>query len=228
VTRSQPIDLLVFGAHPPSLRGFRPHLGDALDGEIRGLRVSAKAVGVGMAAAGSSAAKRIFRLQPRAVLLVGTCGVYPGLPEYQPYDILIPTRMQLVDHTVISGLASFPGPMQTTVPTNAPLVAGLQAGGPRVRAVPVACTLAETTDDNLAQSVPDRTGCHAECLEGAAVAHACALAEIPFAASLGITHVVGSYGHEDWRKFERQASITAAEIIVNWIHTGAQGLPHRR
>ena len=41
----RPVDLLVFGAHPGALRGLRQHLGERLDGSIRGYRVTAKTVG---------------------------------------------------------------------------------------------------------------------------------------------------------------------------------------
>ena len=224
--RDEPIDILVLGAHPPALRGLRAHIGDGLNGTIRGLKVTAKAVGVGMAAAGGSAAKRIFQLNPRAVVLLGTCGVYPGLPEYQPHDTLIAERFKLIDHSVAGGHSTFPGPMQTEVSTNTPMVAGLRSHGPRVKVVPVACPLSNTVDDELASQAPAVHGCHAECLEGVAIALAAGLAEAPFTAILGVTHVIGSYGEKDWRKFERQSSIAAAEILVNWIHTGAQGLPH--
>lgn len=227
MSSTTPVDLLVLAAHPPELRGFRPELGDSLTGTIEGLHVVTKTVGVGMGVAGGSAAKRIFQLEPRAVVLVGTCGVYPGIPDYRPYDIILGSKFQLVDQAEIAGLASFPDPMQTELPANAPLTAGLAAHAPRGRVVPLGSPLAPTRDDAMAAAVPQRTGCHAETLEAFSIAHACLLGQVPFAAVLGVTHVAGSTAMTDFRQFERQASIAAAEVILRWLHHGAQGLPHR-
>ena len=43
---------------------------------------------------------------------------------------------------------------------------------------------------------------------------------------LGATHMVGSKAREDWAQFERQSTITAAEVVATWVVNGAQGLPH--
>lgn len=224
----QRVDVLVVGAHGPDLRGLRHHLGERLDGNIGGLHVTGKTVGVGMAVAGASAAKRVFQLRPRAVVQLATCGIYPGLSDYQPYDVLVASRLRLVDHAVLAGQARWPEPMQEERQPHAMLAAGLAATGGRSHRAAIACTLSITTDDDLAASMPGRTGCHAENLEGFAIAHACHLAEVPFASVLAATHVVGPGAREDWQKFERQATLAAAEVLVRWISNGAQGLPHGR
>ena len=58
------------------------------------------------------------------------------------------------------------------------------------------------------------------------MAHACQQAQIPFAGALGVTHVCGSVGRADYRRFERQSQMAAGQVVVNWLHAGAQGLPH--
>ena len=219
-------DLLVVAAHAPEMAGLRPYLSDQLVGAIRGLAVRGKAVGLGVASAGPGTARGILALQPRAVLLVGSCGVYPGLAQYRPHDVIVSQRIQLVSHAVNAGKSEFPGPMQTQLECDALLAAGLAAAGGRVFLAPVASTLARTTDDALAASIHPATGCEAENLEAFAVGQACRAADVPFAAVLGVSNIVGSTGHHDWMQFQRAAVNAAAEALVTWVQRGAQGLPH--
>lgn len=224
----QAIDLLVLAAHPPELRGMRNELGDSLYGIVNGLRVVAKSVGVGMPVAGPSAMRRIVQLEPRAVVLVGTCGVYPGLPDYHPHDIVITQKVKLVDHGVMTGLSAFPEPMQTEALVNGPLTAGIAASSPRSRVVPVGSPLSTTREDSVAAAITQQTHAHVESLEAFSVAHACQIAQVPFAAVFAVSHVCGSTALTDWPRFERQASLDAADVIVRWLRNGAQGLPHRQ
>lgn len=219
-------DLLIVAAHSPELAGLRPWLSDRLIGRIRGLAVRAKAVGMGMAAAGPATARGILAVHPRAVLLIGSCGVYPNLPHYQPFDVIVSSQVHLVSHSVHSGKSAFPEPMQTRVEGSQLMAAGLAAGNSRVFTAPIACTLGHTVDDATAASVYPATGCEAENLEAFAVGQACKAAEVPFVAVLGVANIVGSTGAQDWRQFQRKAVSAAAEVIVAWIQRGAQGLPH--
>lgn len=143
-------DLLVVAAHAPEMAGLRPYLSDQLVGTVRGLTVRGKAVGIGMAAAGPATARGIIALNPRAVLLVGSCGVYPNLPQYRPHDVIVSERVQLVSHAVNAGKSEFPGPMQTQLECNSLLAAGLASAGGRVFTAPVGCTMASTVDDAFA------------------------------------------------------------------------------
>jgi nucleoside phosphorylase len=220
------LDVLVVGASGPDLRGFRNALGERLDGYVRGLHVCGKLVGLGMAVAGPSTAKRVFQLWPRAVIHVGTCGIYPGQDGYRPYDVLVAGRHRLVDHAVLAGRAAFPEPLQTEMATDPMLCSGLGMSGPRVFTGQLATTLAETIDDTLAASILGTTGSQAENREAFAIGHACALAQIPFTSVLGVTHIVGARGRDDWRQFERQATIAAAEVVITWLTNGAPGLRH--
>lgn len=219
-------DLLIVASHAPDLAGMRPHLGDRLTGIVGALRVRSKIVGVGSAIAAAAVARGILAVQPRAVVMIGTCGVYPNLPQYRPHDVVVPTRASLVDHAVLASRASFPDPMQTAVPTHALISAALQRCHPRGHLGPVASPLAQTTDDALATGVPAATGCETENLEAFGIAAACRAAETPFAAVLGVSHIVGSTGRHDWSQFQRDAVNHAASALVAWMHNGAQGLPH--
>lgn len=228
MTSTQPraADLLIVAAHAPEMAGLRAYLSDQLIGTIRGLTVRGKAVGIGMATAGPGTARGIIALSPRAVLLVGSCGIYPNLPQYRPHDVIVSTRVQLVSHAVNAGKSEFPEPMQTKLECNPLLAAGLSASGGRVFGAPVACTMARTVDDAFAASIHPATGCEAENLEAFAVGQACKSADVPFAAVLGVSNIVGSTGKHDWMQFQRAAVNAAAEAIVTWVQRGAQGLPH--
>ena len=219
-------DILVVAPHAPDLAGMRAYLGERLEGHVRGLRIRAKVVGVGMTVAGSSTARGILAVQPRAVVMVGACGVYPNLSQYRPHDVVVATRVQVVDHAVLLGRSAFPEPMQTSMETHPVLAAGLAAGRPRTYAAAVASTLAVTIDDQLAAAVYPATGCEAENGEAFAVAAACRASDVPFAAVLGVTNIVGSTGRQDWAQFQREAVTQAANALATWVHNGAQGLPH--
>ena len=223
-----PVDVLVLAAHAPEFVGLRPHIGDALHGPVGELFVVGKTIGVGLAVAGASTATRIQQLRPRAVIVLGSCGIYPCGVAYRPLDIVVPNRLHLFDPSVAAGKAAFPEPMQTVIDPDPALTAGLlQSAQPGGHAAPVATTMAITTDDAVARAVHPATGIEAENLELFPIALACKAAELPFAAVLGVTNMVGSQGRHDWRQFQRDAAIAAAEVLVSWLRGGAPGLPDR-
>ena len=220
-------DLLILAAHPPDLAGLRGTLGESISGALRGLQISGKTTGIGLVYAAIGAAQRIRQYSPRAIVFIGTCGVYPGLPQYRPNDVVISTRVQLLDHAVIAGKSAFQEPMQTALDSHPALVAAMSNAGPRVHRSGVASPLATTIDDALAGNVPHVQNCQVESLEAFSVATACHAEQIPFVAVLGVTHVVGGNARDDWRNFQRSAVTAAAEAVLAWVHTGAPGLPHR-
>lgn len=220
-----PVDVLVLAAHAPEFVGLRAHIGDALNGSVAGMFVVAKTVGVGLAVAGAAAARRIQQLTPRAVVVLGSCGIYPSQGAYRPLDIVVPNRLHLFDPSVAAGKAAFPEPMQTMIEPDGALSAALvQAVEGRAHAVPVATTMAITTDDAIARAVHPATGFEAENLELFPIALACHAADVPFGAVLGVTNMVGSTGRTDWRQYQRDAAVAAAEVLVSWLRRGAPGL----
>lgn len=223
-----PVDVLVLAAHAPEFIGLRPHIGDALHGTIGGLYVVAKTVGVGLAVAGAAAAMRIQQRCPRAVVVIGSCGIYPCEHAYQPLDIIVPSSLSLFDPSVAAGKAAFPEPMQTVIEPDKALTTGLlKAVEQRGRSAKVATTMAITTDDAIARLVYGATGLEGENLELFPIALACRAADVPFAAVLSVTNMVGSTGRTDWRKFQRDAAIASAEVVVSWMRKGAEGAPAR-
>jgi nucleoside phosphorylase len=221
-----PVDVLVLAAHAPEFVGLRPHIGDSLNGNVGRLMVVAKTVGVGLAVAGAATANRIHQLLPRAVVLLGSCGIYPCPTAYQPLDIVVPNKLSLFDPAVSAGKAAFPDPMQTVLDPDPQLSAGLlQAVTVRGHSANVGTTMSITTDDAIARAVYPATGIEAENLELFPIALACRAADVPFGAVLGVTNMVGSKGRQDWRQYQRDAAIAAAEVIVSWLRKGAPGLP---
>ncbi len=63
-------------AHLPELEGLRKVLGAGLRGQVGALRVAARAVGIGMCASAAGTMAALTEFAPRAVVQVGTCGVY--------------------------------------------------------------------------------------------------------------------------------------------------------
>lgn len=219
------VDILLIASHAPDLAGARAFLGDSLDAVVRNLRVRAVTVGLGITAAAAATARALARSRPRAVVMIGTAGVYPGL-QYRPFDVLIPARCVLMDPSVLEGRASYPEPMSTVVECHPVLASALQQGHSRAFVTAVASPLAQTIDDGLANSIRMALGCEAENLELYAVAAACRAADIPIVAALGISNMVGSTGKNDWRLYQRDAVVSAANAVATWLGNGAHGIPH--
>lgn len=220
-------DLLILAAHAPELLGLRASLGTTLAGVVDGLRVVCATVGVGLPAAAGGTMRHVRDARPRAVILLGSCGLYPRRSEWQPLQPLIPKTIQLVDATVLADKAAFPAPMQLQLEPDASLSNGLAQSDAGALRGPVATTLGITTDDPLANRLARKSGCCAENLEAFSVALACAARDLPFAAVLVTTNVVGSSGREQWQKNQRKAAERGARVILEWIARGARGLPKR-
>ncbi len=223
---TEKVDVLVVAAHAPDLAGMRAALGENLNAHIRGLFVCGKAIGIGAPMAAVGMTGRIKQLAPRAVVMIGTCAVYPGQSNYRPNDVVIANRFTLVDPNALAQRSAFPAPMQTNLEAPAMMCQGIALVGNGARIAPVATTLASTIDDALAGQLLPATGCEAENLEAYSIALACSSLQVPFACVLGVSNVAGSRASEDWRQFHRSAVTAAADVVTNWVHNGAPGLPH--
>jgi len=220
-------DLLILAAYAPELVGLRAALGPTLAGVIDGLRIVCATVGVGMPAAGSGTMRHVRDARPRAVLLLGSCGLYPRRTEFRPLLPVIPKGVRLVDPSVLVDKAAFPAPMQLLIEPDAALGDALAQTDPSALRGEVATTLSITTDDTLAARIGRKSGCVSENLEAFAVGLACAARDLPFATLLVATNVVGSPGREQWSKNQRKAAERGARLTLDWIAKGARGLPAR-
>jgi len=217
-------DVLLVASYAAELAGFRNLIGDGPVGEVAGLKVIAKPVGIGLVSASTGSTARIEAVEPRAVVLVGTCGAYPGAP-FSPNDVVVVRVVSLVDPLVEEGRAAFPDPMSERIDAHAAMRAALAASGSPL--ADVATTLAITTDDALAEQLGQATGADVEQLETYGVASACASLNVPFACVLGVTNVVGSGGRSQWRDTHVTAAEAACRCVAHWLHAGAAGVPHR-
>jgi len=168
----------------------------AVDAERGGL--PGAAVGVGPLRAALGAARLLAGQRPSGVLLVGTCGAYPGGP---PVGALrVAGALGFADLGAAGGLGYTPlapAPLQADVTLSA------------FFGVPAASVLtlgAITTDAAVAARLGEDWSL--EHLEAYAVAAACADAGVPFAALLGVTNVVGPDAHAAWRA--NRGSVEAA------------------
>jgi nucleoside phosphorylase len=219
-------DVLVLAAHAPELVGLRPTLGPGLRGNIGAwnLNVECETVGVGLPASASGTTRQLLALAPRAVVLLGSCGLYPRRIDFRPLTPVVATGVRLIDASVLSDQAAFPAPMQLLCEPDRALSEGLAQIDPTSLRGDVATTLGITTDDALAQSLGSQSGCAAENLEAYSVALACAALDVPFACLLVATNAVGSEGRLQWQKHQRAAAEKAAELLLHWLERGAKGL----
>jgi len=221
-TEADRCDLLVVAAFAPELEGLQAILGSSMCAEVGGLTVLARPVGIGLVASASGTATRLETHAPHAVVLVGTCGAYPG-SGLAIGDIAVVRTVALVEPAVLEGRSAFPEPMSARVDPHAAMTAAIATAGGSI--VDAATTLAVTTDDALAASLARRGA--VEHLEAFAVATACAAKNVPFAGALGVANVVGSQGRLQWRENHASAGHAASTFIARWIQAGAAGVPHR-
>lgn len=202
MTSSLGSSLRIVAAFPPELAAIAEKYRDMT-----------RVLGVGMCEASARTALLIAAERPSAIVLVGTCGVYPGKSFFLD-SAIVADRFRLIDGGHAAGRAAFPPPMEVDLRPDEGLTTGLSAGMARG---PVATTLAITTDDLLAGALADSSECAFEHLEVFGVAQACALTKTPFAAVLGIANVVGSRGRAEWQAHHQAASAAALTIVESWL-----------
>jgi futalosine hydrolase len=204
-------DVLVLAAFHPELESLRARLGDAMHARLGGRDVVARVVGIGLSMAAAGAAMRLAEVATRAVVLVGTCGAYPG-SGVEIGQVVAPSRVRLVSAAVVDRIAQFPDPMSVVSDANGPMVDALRGAG--ACAGDLATTLAITIDDAAAARIAHASGAAVEHLEAHGVASACAARGVPFAAALGVANIVGSRARDEWRAHHRAAAAAAADVVL--------------
>jgi nucleoside phosphorylase len=205
--------ILIVAAFPPELKG----LASVLRARAQtGASVVARAiVGVGPVEAAAGAARAIALLEPRMVVLVGTAGVYAARGGPTIGEAVLVRRAALASLAAASGAGYLPAPVPDSQDTDAGLRREL--GGAHLPAVDVACPTAITRTRAAATTLARHTGAAIENLEAFAVARACARAQVPFAAVLGITNRVGPKAHEEWRRHAANAAAAACAVVERWL-----------
>lgn len=228
------IDLLLLVAHRLELAGFDGAFAIGADTGakspsrvLHGLHVAAAEVGVGMPAAGSGTARALAQLRPRAALLLGSFGAYPGAASLPIGKLLVPSECHAVELSVLNAHAAMPDAMAQSAECDVALSKALAQRAANVARGVLATTLGITTDDSVARELGERSGCCAENLEALAVALACNGAGVPFAALLACTNQVGALGRAQWAAEHANAARATASAVLAWLARGAPGLPPR-
>jgi nucleoside phosphorylase len=219
--------VLVLAAHAVELEGLAPLLresnappeaGRASVVQLGERRVACAAVGVGLTAAGAGAARALAEHTPRAVVLMGSFGRYPhSALGSDPCDAYVAERVKLIDVAVVQGKGSFPAPMPVDLPLDRALSLALERHGAK-RMPALGTTLSITTDDELARSLGESSGCDGENLEAIAVAQACLLARVPCAVLVACTNEVGSQGRAAWLAHHAEAARTTARVLEAFLN----------
>ena len=216
-------DVLIVAAFAPELDRLRPRLDDELRGKIGGLTVACALVGVGIPNAAAATVERLAEHRPRALVLVGTAGVYASAAASIAIgDAVVVRATVLVDAAETYGHGVMPAPVGRVHACHEPLARALAEGvAPRHD---VATTLGVTTDDAFAARLAAASGCALENLEAFAVANACVRGGVPFAAVLGVSNRVGSTGRVEWQRNHRAAASAACGVVERWIEDGGAGI----
>jgi nucleoside phosphorylase len=174
----------------------------------------ASVVGIGLVAATVGTLWGLREREPRAVVLVGTCGAYAG-SGLGIGDVVTARAVRLVEPAAVRAQAQFPPALSTASAADARLASELARAG--TLPADVATTLAITVDDALAGEIARETGCGVEHLEAYGVAAACASAGVPFAAVLAVANVVGSRARSEWQANHAAADAKAARVVRRWL-----------
>lgn len=169
-------------------------------GELRG-----EALGIGTVLAGVRMARLLAERHPSGVIFTGTGGAYAGGP---PIGVACKVRrVGLLDSAAMMGLGYTPRP-PPPIACDPRLLAHVDL--PEVDVLTVG---AITTDPTLARRLGD--GWQVEHLEAYGVAAACADANVPFAAVMGIANVVGPEAHAQWLTHRGQAQTAARTALAS-------------
>jgi nucleoside phosphorylase len=209
------LDWLVVSAWAPELAPLEDRLPN-LPLRVR-RRLVLGTVGVGLVDAAIGASALLTALGPRAVLFIGTAGVYPGSPTRLPVgSAAVARRIALLSGNTAADDAYFPNPMpRREIAT--PSLGKAICKATRLPGADVACPLGITATAKAAALAAKESGCALENLEAFSVARAAASLKIPFAAVLGIANHVGEEGHREWKRNAAAAAAAACRAVVDYL-----------
>lgn len=168
-----------------------------------------RALGVGPLRAAATMARLLAEERPEYVILIGSAGAYSR--AHPIGAAFVCASLGTLDGAAALGLAYSPlapGPLSA----DPALCARLRAPTARVLTVS-----AITTDLRLRDALA--SGWDLEHLEAYGAALACAAAQVPFAAVLGVSNEVGPAAHAQWTA-HRGAAERAAQDVVSRMADG--------
>jgi purine-nucleoside phosphorylase len=196
--------VLVLSGWEPELAALRAAL--ARDPTLR-RQVIAQPAGVGLVEAGIGAARAIDEVRPRAVVFVGTGGVYAPSP-IAIGTAVVARRVALVSAAAVRGDGYLPAVLPAIVETDRRLRAQIEGA-----VADVVCPLAITKTRALARRLAASGA--VENLEAFAVARAAG--KVPFAAVLGVSNAVGPHAHAQWLRHAAAAAAAACATVLAWL-----------
>ena len=197
---------LVAAAYPPELEG----LSQLLRAELTSGQVVTRALGIGLVESAAGATQAIAELRPSRIVLVGTCGVLPGV-ALPIGAVVVARRSRLAVRAV-----EYVPPIMPTEAYGDEELATRFAGALGAMTVTVVCPVGVTSDDGEAARLA-ATGAEVEQLECFSVLAAAARASIPATAVLAIANTVGSRGSAEWRANRVQAEAAAMEAVARVV-----------
>lgn len=215
------VDILAVAAFEPELAALPSAVFRSSGGAIGGFTLRACALGVGAIAAAIRLEQCLADAKPRAVILLGSCGVYPQKPV-QILDLVVATTTAIVDAAVVDHRAETPSLLVTTASACPRLSMGL-ATSIGARKANVATTTGVTISDAYAALLGSR-GFDVENMETFGVFSAAIHSGVRCGALLGVTNHVGSTGRAEWSKHYREVAVRTANALVSWCERGAPGL----
>jgi len=227
-----PRRVLVLGAWAPEIAPLEA-LARRLARRRQGPRLFLDTVGVGPvdAALGTEAAiarhgnARAKNAGLRGCIFVGTAGVYPRAGAPTVGGAAVVHRLHLVSTAAVRGEGYWPAPAQRASASSPALLKSIVAAVPALPAVDLYNTLVITSAAALARRLArarlddEAPRPRVENLEAFAVARACARRDVPFAAVVGLSNVVGPDAHATWKAMAPLASTAVAQALEAWLAT---------
>ena len=211
------VESLVVAAWLPELDFLRESLAN-LPARIR-RTVVLDTIGVGLVEAAIGASRLLATLRPRAVILVGTAGLYPGSTSTAGLtvgDAVLAEKIVLLPAPLPGRHTYLPEIMPSEQHTSARLTRALRQAT-ALPAADVANPIAITRSRKAATFAAKDSACALENLEAFALARAAASAKIPFAAVLGIANQVGPTAHREWKKNAVAAAEEACRAVLKYL-----------
>ena len=211
------VESLVVAAWLPELDFLRESLAN-LPARIR-RTVVLDTIGVGLVEAAIGASRLLATLRPRAVILVGTAGLYPGSTSTAGLtvgDAVLAEKIVLLPAPLPGRHTYLPEIMPSKEQSSARLTRDIRQAT-ALPAANVANPIAITRSREAALFAAKDSACALENLEAFALARAAASRKIPFAAVLGVANHVGPAAHREWKKNAVAAAEEACRAVLKYL-----------
>lgn len=206
------LSLLVVAAHASEITPLETALARS---SIANVRCAALGVGAIESAIGMNHALAIF--SPEKVLLVGSCGVYPGVDDIQMGDMICANEVVWADISLLQNQSQLPQSVITRISMQKKVHKNLDTAF-QLKPARVAQTAAVTVDDALAARFAQLSQAQVENLEAFSVALATQKSGIPLSICLYVTNVVGSKSREQWREHQGEAAKSIADGVLRLMN----------